>query len=222
MGFTLPINFNTPYKAASITDFWRRWHISLSSWLRDYLYISLGGNRKGKLWTYANLLITMLLGGLWHGPNWKFVFWGAMHGAMLAIEKLLASIFKFRKTRFTHFIGIFWTFHFVCFCWIFFRAESFAMAWEMLGQIFTNFHSEVITQIINGFDDEKIRQLYYVFGLIVLGFILHFLPKKWDLKWESFFMKTPLVLKSFYLAVIIWIVIQTASKDVVPFIYFQF
>src|SRR5205814_1229922 len=92
LGYRLGINFNQPYQSASITEFWRRWHISLSSWLRDYLYIPLGGNRKGKLRTYVNLLVTMLLGGLWHGASWNFIFWGFLHGAALAIEKFLKEI----------------------------------------------------------------------------------------------------------------------------------
>ena len=94
MGFDLGINFNKPYQSTSLTDFWRRWHISLSSWLRDYLYIPLGGNRKGKIRTHINLLITMLLGGLWHGANWKFIFWGGMHGLGLVIDKLWRKITK--------------------------------------------------------------------------------------------------------------------------------
>ena len=88
LGFHFPMNFNSPYKACSITDFWHRWHISLSTWLRDYLYISLGGNRRGKIRTYVNLIITMLLGGLWHGASWNFVVWGALHGVCLASHKL--------------------------------------------------------------------------------------------------------------------------------------
>ena len=88
MGFELVLNFNLPYFAANPSDFWRRWHISLSSWLRDYLYIRLGGNRNGRLQTYRNLLITMVLGGLWHGAAWNFVIWGAYHGILLAIHRI--------------------------------------------------------------------------------------------------------------------------------------
>ena len=100
LGFRLPVNFNSPYKAKSITDFWKRWHISLSQWLRDYLYISLGGNRKGKIRTYLNLMITMLLGGLWHGASLRFIIWGGLHGIGLVINKIWNSIFKGRlRTR---------------------------------------------------------------------------------------------------------------------------
>ena len=98
LGFRFPINFNSPYKSDSVTDFWHRWHISLSTWLRDYLYISMGGNRKGKIRTYINLIVTMLLGGLWHGASWNFILWGGLHGAALAIHKFLRSLLHRPKT----------------------------------------------------------------------------------------------------------------------------
>ena len=100
LGFCLPINFDSPYQSSSVTEFWRRWHISLSSWLKDYLYISLGGNRKGLIRTYINLSITMILGGLWHGANWKFILWGIMHGLMLVIEKIIKSLISIPKILF--------------------------------------------------------------------------------------------------------------------------
>jgi len=125
MGFDLGINFNFPYKAKNITDFWRRWHISLSSWLRDYLYIPLGGNRKGKVRMYVNLFITMFLGGLWHGASWKFVFWGAWHGVALAIHKATKSLLdKIPNKLPSNAVSWFVTFHFVIFLWIFFRANN--------------------------------------------------------------------------------------------------
>jgi alginate O-acetyltransferase complex protein AlgI len=130
LGFDLPVNFNMPYIAISITDFWRRWHISLSSWLRDYLYIPLGGNRKGEARTYANLLITMALGGLWHGASWHFVIWGVLHGLGLAMHKLWMKV---RKTDgnnaapgglVSQVLGWALTYLFVCIGWVFFRAQS--------------------------------------------------------------------------------------------------
>ena len=125
MGFNLGVNFNFPYKAFNITDFWRRWHISLSSWLRDYLYIPLGGNRKGKVRMYVNLFITMLLGGLWHGASWKFVFWGAMHGVGLAIHKALSNVLdKVPDRHYVNFMSWSVTFVFVIFLWVFFRAAD--------------------------------------------------------------------------------------------------
>jgi alginate O-acetyltransferase complex protein AlgI len=125
MGFDLGINFNFPYKANNITDFWRRWHISLSSWLRDYLYIPLGGNRKGKARMYVNLFITMFLGGLWHGASWKFVFWGAWHGVALAIHKGTKKVLDKIPNKWpSNSVSWFLTFHFVIFLWIFFRAND--------------------------------------------------------------------------------------------------
>src|SRR6185369_5311298 len=97
LGFVLPENFRYPYAAIGFTDFWRRWHITLSSWLRDYLYIPLGGNRRGEFRTYFNLMMTMLLGGLWHGASWTFVVWGALHGIYLCVEKWFKQIFGYTK-----------------------------------------------------------------------------------------------------------------------------
>ena len=129
LGFKFPKNFNRPYLSASITEFWRRWHISLSSWLRDYLYISLGGNRKGAVRTYINLALVMLLGGLWHGAAWTFVVWGAIHGGMLAIERLANYQPKPGVQRL---IGIFITFNLVCVSWVFFRSPDFTVAAKYL------------------------------------------------------------------------------------------
>jgi alginate O-acetyltransferase complex protein AlgI len=129
LGFRFPPNFNQPYRAERLREFWRRWHISLSSWLRDYLYKPLGGNRYGRLKTYRNLLVTMLLGGIWHGAGWKFVAWGALHGGGLAIERLLEPLLGRRaKSPLARAVSIFLVFHFVCLAWIFFRAEDFEMA----------------------------------------------------------------------------------------------
>jgi alginate O-acetyltransferase complex protein AlgI len=137
LGFHFMVNFRQPYLATSLQDFWRRWHISLSTWLRDYLYIPLGGSRHGEAATYRNLFVTMLLGGLWHGANWTFVFWGALHGAGLAVERALGLAKEVVHTA----LGTWWrrilVFHFVCFGWIFFRAASFGAAWAYLRQ-FTN------------------------------------------------------------------------------------
>lgn len=129
LGFKFPRNFNRPYLSASITEFWRRWHISLSSWLRDYLYFSLGGNRRGKVRTYVNLALVMLLGGLWHGAAWTFVVWGAIHGGLLALERLLNSR---PQTGWRRIMGIAITFHLVCVSWVFFRAPDFVVATRYL------------------------------------------------------------------------------------------
>ncbi|MGJ8642162.1 MAG: MBOAT family O-acyltransferase [Luteolibacter sp.] len=138
LGFDLMDNFRHPYFAKSPQEFWQRWHISLSSWLRDYLYIPLGGNRGGSLATYRNLILTMLLGGLWHGAAWTFVIWGGIHGAWLAIHRLLGNKTRVRADggKITAFFKIVVTFHLVCLCWLFFRAESADQAFTMLGRLF--------------------------------------------------------------------------------------
>ena len=128
----LPTNFLRPYGAASLTQFWRRWHITLSFWLRDYLYIPLGGNRRGKARQVINLLITMVLGGLWHGANWTFVIWGALHGAGLSLSHLLS-----RRLRLPRWLGVLLTFHFVTLAWVFFRAPDLATALRVLAGPFT-------------------------------------------------------------------------------------
>jgi D-alanyl-lipoteichoic acid acyltransferase DltB (MBOAT superfamily) len=140
LGFVLPQNFNYPYAAIGFSDFWRRWHITLSSWLKDYLYIPLGGNRHGKLRTYYALMLTMLLGGLWHGANWTFVAWGGLHGLYLWIEKYLRDRKKdspqyINKTNESGWTGFFYallTFMLVNITWVFFRSNTFAKAWQML------------------------------------------------------------------------------------------
>jgi alginate O-acetyltransferase complex protein AlgI len=135
IGFDLPENFNMPYSATSITEFWRRWHITLSQWLRDYLYIPLGGNRKGKIRTYVNLTITMLLGGLWHGANWTFVAWGALHGLALAAHKLWMDSGEKRTWKVPGAFGWALTYVYVCFCWVLFRAADFHSAMVMMGKM---------------------------------------------------------------------------------------
>lgn len=134
-GYDFCPNFNLPYLSENVTVFWRRWHISLSTWLKEYLYISLGGNRKGKIRQYINLFVTMLLGGLWHGANWTFVFWGAMHGLALCVDKSLPK--KLFSKGFLKFVGITLTFSFVSFLWIFFRADNFEVAWQVIRGVIT-------------------------------------------------------------------------------------
>lgn len=134
LGYDFNRNFNLPYVSQSVAEFWRRWHISLSTWLKEYLYIPLGGNRKGTLRCYINLFLTMLLGGLWHGANWTFVFWGCLNGLALCVNKLLP---KKKKSMASQILGVIGTFCFISFTWIFFRAESFAVAWTVIKSIVT-------------------------------------------------------------------------------------
>lgn len=143
MGYEFMENFKQPYFSLSVTEFWRRWHISLSSWLKDYLYIPLGGNKKGKIRTYVNLMLTMLIGGLWHGSSWNFVVWGGLNGSYLAIEKTLFGKPNNQKSapKYLKLIKIIVTFHLICFTWIFFRAQTFNQASSIISSIFesTNF-----------------------------------------------------------------------------------
>jgi alginate O-acetyltransferase complex protein AlgI len=219
MGFTFPINFNAPYQSLNITEFWRRWHISLSTWLRDYLYIPLGGNKKGRTRTYLNLFITMLLGGLWHGAATRFLIWGALHGFALGVERFFKERFK-KDENSTQNQGIFqamkWllTFHFVCFCWIFFRAQNLQIVWEMIHQIAFSFNPQIIGEFIRGYAN--------VLGFIVLGFALHFIPTRFENRFLSWTIQLPLISKAILITLIALLVMQTKSADVQPFIYFQF
>lgn len=218
LGFHFNINFDSPYKSASVTEFWRRWHISLSTWLRDYLYISLGGNRKGKVRQYVNLIITMFLGGLWHGASWNFVLWGMLHGVALAVHKFWMGLVGRKKGEQSHgvrrFFGILLTFHFVCFCWIFFRNADFSSSLDMLGQIFTVFRPQLFPQLLEGY--------WEVFALMALGFFLHFVPVRWEQACTRAVIRLPLFGKAVLLVAVIYLVIQMKSSEIQPFIYFQF
>lgn len=216
MGFRLPLNFNSPYKAENITDFWRRWHISLSRWLKDYLYIPLGGNRKGKPRMYLNLLLTMLLGGLWHGANWRFVIWGGIHGIGLAVHKVFLGFSKksMPKTKFQRAVSVFFTFQLISFTWIFFRAENMQNVKYMLSQIGTNFGIPLIGEMIVSY--------WYVFSVIIGGFILHWLPSKQKERIRGWFIQTPIWLKAIIVLLVIITLYQVKSSDLQPFIYFQF
>ena len=220
LGFRFNINFDSPYQSATITEFWRRWHISLSSWLKDYLYISLGGNRKGRIRTYINLLITMLLGGLWHGASLRFILWGALHGVALAIHKGCMNYCPRLKPvgsemkPFHRLCGIFLTFHLVAFGWILFRADSLQRVGEILSQIGNHFHPEVFTQFVTGYP--------IVCGLMAVGYLFHFFPKSWELQIQTAISRSPLIVQILLLTGVIFLVIQFRSAGVQPFIYFQF
>ena len=186
--------------------------------MRDYLYISLGGNRKGKVRQYINLIITMFLGGLWHGAAWNFIFWGLMHGIALAIHKAYRTLLGRNKTYQSHgvrrLLAVLVTFHFVCFCWIFFRHHDFASATDMLGQIIHNFSPQVFPQLVAGY--------WAVFALMLLGYALHFLPDSWERGCVRFVTWLPLVGKALLMVAVIYLVIQMKSAEIQPFIYFQF
>ncbi|WP_414477981.1 MBOAT family O-acyltransferase [Prevotella sp.] len=219
LGFRFPMNFNAPYRSVSVTDFWRRWHISLSTWLKQYLYISLGGNRKGKLRTYANLTTTMLLGGLWHGASWNFILWGALHGVALSVHKFFSqNVFRHDKrytsTGWRQVGAIILTFHFVCFCWIFFRSSDFDTGITMITQVTTNFHPELLWQVVSGYP--------WVFGLMAFGFVSHFLPDRWQQRIVARLSMTNVLVYAAMITAVAYIVIQVKSSEIQPFIYFQF
>ena len=218
LGFRFPDNFRSPYQSASVTEFWRRWHISLSSWLRDYLYISLGGNRKGRLRTYFNLIMTMLLGGLWHGASLNFVVWGGLHGIALALHKAFRSALHRPKTYVStgwhRVAAVVLTFHFVCFCWIFFRNATFDASLTMIQQILTAFHPELWMQLVQGY--------WQVFALMAVGYLLHACPDRWQETGTRIVARCPLPVQALLVVLVIYAVIQVKSSDIQPFIYFQF
>ena len=267
MGFTFPVNFNSPYQSTSVTEFWRRWHISLSTWLRDYLYIPLGGNRyasvgtwlipgaffiitlvagiynfrasgdwwllvflgasavffilpallRGKLQDLAtsfNLLSTMLLGGLWHGASNQFIIWGMLHGTALSAERWWKSIFSQPAGLIRKMLGAIWTFHFVCFCWIFFRADSMQAAYAIILQITTAFNGQIFFDFVTGYGP--------VVLLMGLGFFLHFLPGRLETKMQEWVTALPLPAKAVLIFLFAMLVMQIKSSEVQPFKYFDF
>ncbi len=207
LGFHFAANFRQPYRSKSITEFWRRWHISLSSWLRDYLYIPLGGNRLGRFKTYRNLMITMLLGGLWHGAAWTFVIWGALHGAALAANKLLQE--KKLSLRIPSYEKIILTFHFVCFSWIFFKAASLAEAitfLESMGNISQSsvmFTAPIITLLALGFT-----------GQLVPENTVDYVAERLD--------SMPTMVVGALAGILVAIIGAIGPGTLAPFIYFQF
>ena len=214
LGFRLPLNFNSPYKALSISEFWHRWHISLSSWLRDYLYIPLGGNRKGKFRTHLNLMITMTLGGLWHGASWRFVLWGIWHGLGLIIDKLFNPLTRCLPRWIARTTGFLITFHFVVAGWILFRASDLQNASAMLSRIFSAFHADMIWPAIQS------NILSYL--LITSGFMLHWLPASIKETLRGWFITLHWTAKVALVALAVVFLLQFRTTELVPFIYFRF
>jgi len=214
MGFTLPDNFAAPYLSVSVTEFWRRWHITLSSWLRDYLYIPLGGNRKGKFRQYLHLLLTMLLGGLWHGASLKFIAWGGLHGLMLALEKATGKWFSFIPSRLASFLGWCITFHFVAACWVFFRAADFATAAKVFEQTLQHFSWKLVPELFSAYAT--------VYAMVAAGLLLSLVPVRMSLRAQQVFSRAGLLGQTLILFVVCWAVLQASGSRVQPFIYFQF
>jgi D-alanyl-lipoteichoic acid acyltransferase DltB (MBOAT superfamily) len=216
LGFALPDNFRFPYAAIGFSDFWRRWHISLSSWLRDYLYIPLGGNRTGPVRTYINLMLTMLLGGLWHGASWTFVFWGALHGAYLVVERLLQrrvpDLALWRHWLFRLGLALF-TFALICFTWVFFRAGSFDQAFDIAGAML-GLGAERAT-------DLKITQAEYIIVLVTMSLMLLFHWLLRDITLEHAAARTPWPVRALIIGFFIIAILGFPGEDR-AFIYFQF
>ena len=263
MGFSLPKNFNSPYKAQNVGEFWKRWHISLSGWLKDYLYIPLGGNRGGSVGTWIailfiaafiimlsgkmivlygfiysallisflaiwiksfrawlttniNLLITMLLGGLWHGASWQFVIWGGLNGLGLIVYKLWRKISPYEKfnNAFGIVIKVFVTFNFITFTRIWFRAENMESTWQIINQISSSFNAALIPEILVSYGN--------VFTMMLLGFVIHWLPVKVKDWYRETFIRLPLVIKILIATITVFSVYQAMSSELQAFIYFQF
>jgi alginate O-acetyltransferase complex protein AlgI len=208
LGYRFPHNFNQPYRAASLQDFWRRWHISLSSWLRDYLYVSLGGSRNGLKRLCFALAATMLLGGLWHGASWNFVIWGALHGSVLAAERLWREFRPAGAPHASRWLGVLVTFHIVLLGWIFFRAASFADALAFLGGLGGGGGAVMLTPLL--------------LSLILLGLSFHFLPRP-TLQQAALRMRAlPAPALGAAIGAFILVVDAMRPEGVAPFIYYQF
>src|SRR5882762_5943307 len=211
LGFRFPANFDQPYRAQRLREFWRRWHISLSTWLRDYLYKPLGGNRQGRLKTYRNLLLTMLLGGIWHGAGWKFVMWGALHGGGLAVERMVEPWIGRRPTSLAgQAVATLVVFHFVCFAWIFFRAEDFAVAWLY------------VRGLGAGWGDGLQQAGPFMVALIAIGMAGQFTSHALFERAAAAFARVPSWGLGAMAGIVVALINALGPEGVAPFIYFRF
>jgi alginate O-acetyltransferase complex protein AlgI len=211
LGIVLPDNFKYPFAAIGFSDLWRRWHITLSSWLRDYLYIPLGGNKKGVIRIYVNLMLTMLLGGLWHGAAWTFVIWGGLHGIYLMVERILREKIPIRITAVNGFFLALATYFLVNITWVFFRAREFSTAIDMLASMF----------LINSGGEKILQQLdiYKTFLLIAILFVVHWLMR--DTSVQALAAKTKWWVTGVAWAVMLFLLVISQGVGE-QFIYFQF
>ena len=263
LGFRLPKNFDSPYKARSVGEFWKRWHISLSSWLKDYLYIPMGGNRGGSAFSYIslavilgfvvlisgdwrlillfggltlgswllarafpkfkkgintniNLMLTMLIGGLWHGASWQFVIWGGLNGLGLVVYKFWRKVSPWESKN--GWLATVWkisiTFTFITFTRVFFRSDSMEVVNGMLSQIFTNMDLSVMGQVLVGYK--------WVMLVMLIGFVFHWLPYATKDRYRAWFIRLKWPWQSLIFALVVFLVYQSISSDMQPFIYFQF
>ena len=207
LGYSFPRNFDQPYRASSMQSFWRRWHISLSSWLRDYLYVPLGGGRRGLAMSCVNVMITMVLGGLWHGAAWTFLAWGGLHGGAQVIERLGRAAFGDRRVI-PGWLGVLITFHIVCLGWILFRAETFDMAIAVLQGL--------------GRAGPMLMTTPFMLTLIVGGMAMHWLPPRAIEGVAERLKPAPSLTVAILIGVAIMMVEAVRPDGVAPFIYFQF
>jgi alginate O-acetyltransferase complex protein AlgI len=211
LGFVFPKNFDSPYRSQSITEFWHRWHISLSAWLRDYLYVPLGGNRKGTTRMYINLFLVMLIGGFWHGAAWTFVIWGALHGALLTFERLRGRAAPYGALPAPLRVAV--TFTLVLMTWVFFRATDVGHAFRYLGDMFGVGAPHESASLLTGI----VYQPYYVLTFLAAGAIVWTAPQTWDWSRTLTPLKATAVLAVFMLSVMV-----LATQAYNPFIYFFF
>lgn len=263
MGFHLPVNFNSPYKALHVGEFWKRWHISLSSWLKDYLYIPMGGNRQGSAFSYImlsisllfivllsgtpwlalifigiiggvwllaryfpnikrtvntniNLMLTMLIGGLWHGASWMFVIWGGLNGIGLVVYKFWRKIspFKGKDSIPVRIYSIFLTFTFITFTRIWFRSPSIETANNIMYKIAHDWTFALIPEILVSYK--------MVFIVMLIGLVVHWLSSDFKEKYQNWFIKSPIYVKVLIAVVAVFLIYQAHSAELQPFIYFQF
>jgi alginate O-acetyltransferase complex protein AlgI len=213
LGIKLPVNFNSPYRAHNIADFWRRWHITLSNWLRDYLYFSLPGLRsKSKAWTYGGLIVTMLLGGLWHGASWTFAIWGLLHGTALAVQRawqIWRGNARPAPQWWAQAARTFVTVQFVCFAWIFFRAGSFERALEILERLASFTFSTV-----------NIRAEYWI--VLLLAALVHYAPTEWHKRCRDVYSASPFYAQAAAMLLLVIAIEYVAQTGAAPFIYTKF
>jgi alginate O-acetyltransferase complex protein AlgI len=215
LGITLPLNFNAPYRASDLPEFWRRWHITLSTWLRDYVFFSLVSLRtRSAVMLYVGLIVTMLIGGMWHGATWTFVSWGLLHGVGLAVVRGWETLRKRwqwynPQKRWVNVLSVFVTFHFVCLTWIFFRAETIGQAFDVL-------------RALTALTANLANLPFPIVLLIVLSFAAQWLPENWWQKTQRGFAWLPAPAQALLLAGLAVGLYFVASSDVVPFIYARF
>ena len=218
MGYRFKDNFRAPFKAQNPQEFWRRWHISLSTWLRDYLYIPMGGSRHGKTRTYLNNFLTMVIGGLWHGAGWMYLLWGAYHGLLLAVHKAFKGIWRIpepiRGTFGLRVINTAVTFTLVVIGFAIFRADSLDTLQAIGTQIFNDFHASVAPQFIESY--------MMIVVAIAAALLMHYTPRSWSTGLTEAYIATPVIFQGMLLAIVLFFVIQARSSDLVPFIYLQY